>query len=228
VEIKFTNLLKVPVLGFEPQPAKKIIPDWYKNLESYQNGKKIPTGEGQIAPTIKRCMPVFDALTAGYIIFSYTDLYVSIKDGQHWFEWPSIEAIKFHPVEQAPTHPNTNGNPYPKWISPWGIKTPKGYSCLFIPPTHRENVFSILEGVVDTDNYDNNVNLPFVMKDKNFEGYIPAGTPIAQVIPFKRDNWTMKFGTEEDQKKGIETLSIIRRTFFDGYKNNYRQEKDYN
>ena len=227
MKIQFTNLLEHPVAGFEPKPAKKNIPDWYKNLESYSNGKKMPTGQGKVETTVKRCMPVFDAMTAGYIIFSSMDVYVSIKDGLHWFEWSAKEAIRFHPIEQALNHPSANGQPYPKWVNPWGIKTPKGYSCLFIPPTHRESPFRILEGIVDTDTYDNNVNLPFVMKDINFEGLIPAGTPIAQVIPFKRDTWKMELGTEKDVKKGRETFDLVTRVFFDGYKNRFREEKHY-
>jgi hypothetical protein len=227
VEIKFTNLLDFAMEGFEPQPAKKIIPEWYKNLESYLNGKKTPTGEGRTASTIKKCLPVFDVITAGYLIFTYTDVYVSVKDGVHWFEWPMGDPLAFHNNDQAPTHPKNNDQSYPKWNNPWGIKTPKGYSCLFIPPTHRESPFSILEGIVDTDTYDNAVNFPFVMKDTKFEGLIPAGTPIAQVIPFKRDSWKMELGGKEELKSAQQTSLRLRRTFFDGYRNNFRQEKDY-
>jgi hypothetical protein len=34
-------------------------------------------------------------------------------------------------------------------------------------------------------------NMSFFIK-KGFEGEIPAGTPIAQVIPFKREEWEAK------------------------------------
>ena len=47
-----------------------------------------------------------------------------------------------------------NEYPYPKWINPWAIKTPAGYSVYFKPPAHNPNQwFEILEGVVDTDTY---------------------------------------------------------------------------
>jgi hypothetical protein len=45
-----------------------------------------------------------------------------------------------------------------------------------------------LPGVVDTDNLLTEINPPFRMKN-GWTGVIPAGTPIAQIIPFKRENW---------------------------------------
>ena len=62
---------------FYPTPASENIPFWYKDLESYANNKKIPNSNGTINATIKRCMPVFDSITTGYIIYTYSDIYVS-------------------------------------------------------------------------------------------------------------------------------------------------------
>ena len=78
-EIIFTNTTAFEDLE-QPQPASKFIPDWYKNLESYIGGEKKPQGNGVTAVTAKRCMPLFDAITAGYIITLPADVYVSIKD----------------------------------------------------------------------------------------------------------------------------------------------------
>lgn len=227
MKIIFTNTTDLTMTGYEPQPAKKVVPEWYKNLESYRGNEKKPMGQGQSSATIKRCMPVFDALSAGYIIFSYTDIYVSVKDNVHWYEWPMAEPLQFHPIDQAPNHPSAYGQNFPKWINPWAIKTPKGYSCLFIPPVHRESSFAIFEGIVDTDTYDNNVNFPFAMKNPSFEGLIPAGTPIAQVIPFKRDNWKMELGGKKELEHLKNTDSLLKRRFFDSYKDLFRQPKNY-
>ena len=46
--------------SIRPEPAKIFIPDWYKNLQSYQ-------GETS-AITLKMCMPFLDAISMGYII----------------------------------------------------------------------------------------------------------------------------------------------------------------
>jgi hypothetical protein len=228
MKIRFTDTIGIDK-AYHPTPASNAIPLWYKNLESYIGGEKKPSGSGTTSATIKRCMPVFDAITAGYILYSPTDIYISQKNGEQWYEWPSWEVLKFHPIEQAPNHPAGVGHKisYPKWINPWAIETPKGYSCLFIPPVHRESVFSILEGVVDTDEYKAPVNFPFVLNNPKFEGMIPAGTPIVQVIPFKRDNWKMEFGSKENVALSQKVTNKLTAKFFDSYKSQFRKPKEY-
>jgi hypothetical protein len=232
--ITFTDTTELLNKEFYPKPASAFIPDWYKELESYRNNKKAPNGDGVSAATIKRCMPVFDAITSGYIIVSAADVYVSQQlqeDGTFvpYFEWVNLGLIEFHPIWQAPTHPNNNGHKemYPKWTNPWGIKTPKGYSVLFTQPFHRESPFTILDGVVDTDSYYAPVNFPFVLNDITFEGLIPAGTPIAQVIPFKRENWKMELGASKELKEIQKDSLSVRSKFFDGYKTLFRKTKEY-
>ena len=226
MNIVFTN-----VSGFkdleQPQPAFKSIPDWYKSMESYIGGDKKPDGNGGTNSTIKRCMPVFDAITAGYIITSPADVYVKIKDGFLNFEWADLSLISSHPIEQAPTHPNRNRHPYPKWINYWAIKTPKGYSTMFVQPMHRESVLTILPGIVDTDTYTAPVNFPMVLNDPEFEGLIPKGTPIAQVIPFKRDSWSMKLGGQKELEEQANVTRNLSTKFFDRYKNMFRSNKEY-
>lgn len=222
---------------YRPVPAKKLVPEWYRNTQSYTEGEKKPDGQGGTTATIKKCIPVFDAITAGYIIVTHTDLFVSrksvpvdnqntIKDGP-WYEWASYGAITFHGNQQAPLHPNNQGFSYPKFENPWAIKTAKGYSTLFIPPVHRSTPFNILPGMVDTDSYTKAVNFPFVLSDPNFEGLIPAGTPVAQVIPVKRDTWVSEWQTEEHRNSLESVDKKLHIFFFDKYKNNWWQRKDY-
>jgi hypothetical protein len=227
MDIIFTNVTGISGLK-QPQPSFKNIPEWYKNTESYINGSKKPLGEGETSATIKRCMPVFDAITSGYLIYSAADVYVSTKNGEPWFEWSSMGMIGSHPLIQAPIHPANKGETvYPKWINFWGVKTPKGYSCLFTQPFHHDLPFTIFDGIVDTDNYSAPVNFPFVMNDINFEGLIPEGTPIAQVIPFKRESWKMQIGGEKEVREQLEQSVNMQLRFFDRYKNLFRSEKKY-
>jgi hypothetical protein len=259
-KIIFTDTFNVPE-AYAPKPATASIPDWYKSLESYMTGAKKPDGQGMTSATIKRCMPVFDAITCGYILYTYVDVYVSQRKADYgvkehyentgeelqltdeqieekglpktipFYEWPAYEPISFHPHIQAPELPGKNGKHetlyYPKWMNPWSIKTPKGYSVLFTQPMHRESPFTILEGVVDTDTYNAPVNFPFVLNDWGFEGLIPAGTPMAQVIPFKRDSWQMEIGDAKDYQEQQKTFLHLKTSFFDSYKTKFRQLKEY-
>jgi hypothetical protein len=242
MKITFTNTMGVHE-EYSPKPASSFVPDWYKNLESYTGGEKKPSGIGTTTATIKRCMPVFDAITTGYIITTYTDIFISQKpifdennekteNTMPWYEWPSFVPIGWHPLEQAPTHPNKNnlpeGGSYPKFINPWSIQTPPGYSVLFTAPMHRESVFTILDGVVDTDKYTAPVNFPFVLNDWKFEGLIPAGTPVAQVIPFKRDSWESETHEIPHAAEGSKFKKLNQTWLSDVYRRFFRQGKEYN
>jgi hypothetical protein len=229
--ITFTNTFDIALDGREPLPSSKFIPDWYKKTASYINGEKKPTGDGSGSGTIKRCMPVFDAITSGYIIPTYVDLFVSkMEDGNIKVEAPSMDPLGFHPLVQAPFLPGVTDKTvqFPKWINPWGIETPKGYSCLFIAPMHHPNeFFKVLPGVVDTDQYTAPVNFPFMFTDPDFVGLIPAGTPMVQVIPFKREAWQMKMGSVKEINKINSIKQNLRSIFFDSYKIKYRANKEY-
>jgi hypothetical protein len=226
-EIVFIDMVGV-LPDYAPIPAKSSIPDWYKELNSYTDNKKIPNGNGGTSATIKKCIPVFDAITAGYFIKLPADVFVTQKEDGPYYEWSNYGLIQFHPVSQAPNHPHRNKLPiYPKFINPWSIKTPKGYSCLFTAPKHRDNSFTILDGIVDTDTYFAPVNFPFVLNDNKFEGLIPAGTIIAQVIPFKRDAYTMVINKSEDNQNAQNILQQLKTKMFDSYKTQFWHKKEY-
>ncbi len=109
-----------------------------------------------------------------------------------------------------------------KWMNWWAIKCPPGYSLLFVPPLNRPNKhFTIFSGLVDADGYFEFINFPFVWNTPNFHGIIPAGTPLAQVIPIKRDtllkNSIVREFTEQDNKD-IETTRAKRRSHISYYR----------
>jgi hypothetical protein len=144
-----------------------------------------------------------------------------------YYQSPSFNPISFHPVSQGELHPARNEAPYPKWNNPWAIKTPPGYSCLITQPFHRDLPFTILPGIVDTDTYPVPINFPCVLSNIEFEGLIPAGTPLAQIIPFKRDSWI----SEYDNRKTINEINtkakLLKSKFYDSYKTLFRTPKEF-
>jgi len=230
MKIIFTDTVGISE-EYKPQLASKLLPDWYKNTESYKDKIKKPAGDGTTTATIKKCMPVFDVMNAGYFLVTHTDVYVSQRkndkgETQAWYEWGAFSPLAFHDKFQAVLHPKVDAD-IPKYFNPWGIKTPKGYSTFFTSPAHHDNVFEALPAIVDTDKYFAPVNIVFTLGNKNFEGLVPAGTPICQVIPFKRDNWKMEIGKEKDIEIAKNVSSLIQSKFFDAYKTMFRQEKQY-
>jgi hypothetical protein len=227
-KIIFTNTSTLDIF-YPPKSASYFIPEWYKETQPFTSGRNIDTlGNGVTAATIKKCIPFFDAITSGYIIPLPADVYVKIIDGEQKYEWASHNLISTHFHKQAEFYPNkANMKEYPKFINPWAIKTPSGYSCLFTQPFHRPSIFTILDGVVDTDTYTAPVNFPFVFNEPDFEGIIPAGTPIAQVIPFKRESWKMELGSKEQETEVKTTLAQLNSKIFDRYKSMFWQKKSY-
>ena len=225
-EITFTPTTNINEMYF-PKPSKFFLPEWYKKTESYIGGEKIINinNPDESNATIKKCMPVFDALTAGYIIPLPCDIEVKLEDGKSIFY--SDTPIAWHSVSQANNYPAPHKKFLPKFLNPWGIQTSIGTSCLFINPVHQDLPFKVLEGVVDTDSYSVPVNFPFVLNDKNWEGHIKAGTPMVQVMPFVRTQWSMSFGNIDNYKEYKSNEELLYTKSHDRYKTLFRKKKDY-
>lgn len=230
-QIKFIRETSISIN--QPVPAKNNIPEWYKNTLPYINGKNnfTLTSNNDITgnSTIKKCMPVFDAITSGYLLVTPADIYISQKDNKPFYQWSKYGEISFHPKNQVEFHPFVKqGYDYiAKFVNVWAIETPVGYSTLFLPPMHRENNLIILPGIVDTDKYKSPVELPFVLKDIKFEGMIEAGTPIAQIIPIKREHWKASY-SHRDSKERDTAIYNVKKYFINAYKKNFWVKKEYN
>lgn len=228
--VKFIDHTGTVAEEFYPRPARLDLPDWYKRSDSYIDGKRRVFGDDQIATssTVKKCMPLYDAMSVGYLLYTPADIDVSIdRDGHRLYQWPS-HGVEFHNRRQLVDYPlvQATGN-IPKIVSPWIVVTPPGYSCHFLPPAHRPTPMRIFEGIVDTDRYQQQVNLPFQLVDEDFVGIIPAGTPLAQVIPFRRDAYTLEVVPTADEAEVKRGFHRLRATFFNGYKDRFWAPKDY-
>jgi hypothetical protein len=201
-----------------PIPIKLNIPNWYKSLEHTIFNK-----------TVKGCMPFLDSLTAGYLLKMPQDFLVrhnvdnknergeTFKDSFQTFGLHDQSQLLYaknvnlnsgldsHSLNQLKDSPLVDKNknlPFYKILNPWKIKTPKGYSCLFVPPLNNsDDRFSIIPAMVDTDTFPNEINFPIIINGDKYsvlEDTIKKGTPYVQIIPFKRDSWKM---TLKDRKQ---------------------------
>jgi hypothetical protein len=224
-----------------PIPAKLNIPEWYKKLEHTVLNK-----------TVKGCMPFLDSLTSGYILKIPQDFYIChnvinknekeevFKDSFQTFGLhdqsqnlynKSINlnsAFDNHAIKQVEGSPLIEKNknlPFYKILNPWKIKTPKGYSCLFVPPLNNsDDKFSIIPGIVDTDTFPNEINFPIVINGDKYpilETTFKKGTPYVQVIPFKRDSWKMTFKPRQQKEiqnsrlfYGLKILNIYKEKYW--------------
>lgn len=218
--IKFTDVTGTVPEKYYPKPSKAFIPEWLKKLQPYFDDG------GETKQTGKRCIPMLDAVMSGYTIVISEDIEVSQTITTPSFKWASGRGIEFHVAKQMETHPRASA-PIPKWNSPWSIETPNGYSCLFVSPLNSQGLpFLPFSAVVDTDTYVPVVNFPFLLSDPSFQGLVPAGTPIMQVFPFKRESWRMEVEVGETRKLAT-AKRLVNSVFKNGYRNNFWSKKDY-
>ena len=227
--IIFTDVYNPDGVLEKPKPATDYIPQWYKNAKSERTGKKDPTLDGSPNATVKRCMPVWDMMTAGYIMETPYDIYVRQTPEGPFFQWGNNDAIAFQHMDQFQNHPYSKDINYAvRIVIPWSIKTPKGWSSMVMEPQHHElGPISCASGIIDTDDYSIPFNMFLKLRDPNFEGMIPAGTPFLQIIPFKREVWTSSLGTDKERTKHHSDRLKFNTVFFDKYKKLWWNKKEY-
>jgi hypothetical protein len=181
-----------------PIPAVLGLPDWFKALPQKAFSETLRDD----LFTIKKCPPVIDAMTFGFLMPLACDL--KVENGE--FTWQrdlpagiakySRSPIDFHDGCQVAGTPFFDEDRFIiKFNNFWTIELPPGYSLLVTHPINRDDLpFSTLSGLVDADSYrDVFIHFPARWRDPDFNGTLPKGTPIAQCIPMKRDRWSEQF-----------------------------------
>jgi len=172
-----------------PVPARKVIPEWFRNLPPVIPEAMSAQTSGQ---TVKACPAFFDAMAEGWIVCTPADLWVELFDNGR-----GVNVGSPYPRNLASTHygHQIKGSPdearaIVKFHSMWCVRTSPGISCLMLPPLNRHADFSVFSGIIDTDTFHQQIAPPavFTRGDGNFT--IPKGTPLAQVIPFRREDFT--------------------------------------
>lgn len=174
-----------------PQKSSKFIPDWYRlgELDYIHNNQNVRG--------MKRCVPFLDIMLSGYMLVTFNDIEViKNKNNEIEINWSNKENV-VSPIVQERTGLSGHTIPRPQghlnnhlvWSPQWAWKTPRGYSTIITHPYNRFDLpFTTMSAIVDSDKFYSPGNIPFFLKE-NFEGVIPAGTPFAQIIPFKRKKW---------------------------------------
>ena len=212
------------------KPSKSFIPDWYKNIKAFNknNIEFHPELGNRPLVTVKSCVPFLDGIMTGYTVELWTDINIS-NDGETTYRWahePQPMESRIHNKHNAliPT-PVGYSDVHYTWLNPYVIKLPVGYSAVIMHPSNRFDLpFHTLTGVVDAEIIVG--NLPFFLLD-GFEGLIEKGTPIFQIIPFKREKWSAEWddSTQELEEKHDTGLQSF---FNDYYRNNVWSRKEFN
>lgn len=208
-------------------PSKSMVPQWYKDISRWIGTK--PTIYPNRNHTVKHCMPFLDALTSGYQVLLPFDVMVEQRGGKPFVTWLGQGDLIVKRNEKSfgsmPLPIGFHDEMYAIRV-PLSFRLPKGYSMLYTQPFNRYDLVTMtMTAVIDSDVDVYSGDAPFFIK-QGFEGIIEQGTPIAQILPFKREDWQSEVTEGLTQKAEISRLKSIS-VLSGWYKNNVWKKKSY-
>jgi hypothetical protein len=185
----------------KPFPASDAIPDWWRAMPPFQpsinnpDGKKMIIENGSSNASPKKCVPMLDAMTSGYIIPLWADVQVRQVHGKPYITWRvKREVFTLHgAMAEKVERPEGYSSDVLKFLNPWRVETSPGYSILVTQPFgYRKTPLQAIPAVIDSDKSTLELLPPMWIKE-GFEGIIEKGTPMVQITPFKRENWKAEY-----------------------------------
>lgn len=216
-----------------PRPASDYIPEWYKKMGPFfTKDPEFDIESGRPNVTFKKCMPFLDSFTMGYIQETWADIYIEKKDGETFFYYAAgPKIISERAIQNNDTFPKLDEYlpQHYTWHPPWFPELPIGYSCIITQPFNHFNLpYFTFTGIVDADGYthsEQGSNIPFVLKE-NFQGMIKKGTPMYQIIPFKRESWQSETA-KYDKDKQLNVTYRVQQFMWGGYKKLFWNKKEF-
>ncbi len=217
--------------NYKPSAVKNHIPNWFLEKDKF---KKNDDGEYQLTffykngksivdkiPTWKSCPALLDVFTSGYYLFTPCDIKITLSNDEQQGSVPvTIEYDKqwgrsnlgmgichSRGKEEGLPHPDGYHEYTYVWVPNWFVEVPNGYTTFVSHPININNLpFKTVSGFIDASNpLTGSGNIPFYIKE-GWEGTIPAGTPYAQIIPIRNEEWVSEIidYTDEELDKYIE------------------------
>ena len=221
-----------------PSSIIKYMPEWFRSADRF--AKNPFTGDFWIGPdkgkipTWKACPALFDIFGTGYALLTPCDLefYVNSKNKID----VKIEEKRYsqfcvsRPEMPQFEHPSGFYREHFAWFPEWAVKAPEGYSVLYSSPFNRYDLpFMTVSGIIDNDKVNLPGSMPFFLRE-GWTGVIPKGTPYAQLIPFKREDWESEIIIEDQHtifKKNYENSKKYRIPNGGVYKNDVWTKRTY-
>jgi hypothetical protein len=183
------------------------LPDWFRTISKQ-------------GAALRRCAGTVDLLAAGVTLPMWTnyrfrpdgngawetgadDFYPSAVTGGQPTSIGQASGFNYHSTGECPMTSvrKMETGQYPKLINPWRMETAPGWSTLLIPCYWEPSEdYTVVPAIVHTDYY-HSMNVVLNLTGDRAFG-IKYNTPIAQLIPFKRDSDFTKvlFNDESDFK----------------------------
>jgi hypothetical protein len=213
----------------KPKPASSFLPNWYKESSVYIGSNNIDISPAPNV-TFKRCFPLLDSMTSGYISTLWTDCQVSYtEESGTVIKWlVNRNVFSMWPTEQLSTFeiPSEYSKNVFKYFHGWIPKTPSGYSCLITHPFGYQDLpFKTITGIIDSDKLDTGAYAPVMFK-KDWSGILEKGTPMFQILPFKRENWYSEY-EEMKENENFYNVEKLHSKIVSSYGKYIRSKRSY-
>lgn len=240
-KIKFTYINEYAnQVHDRPVPSSQILPQWVKDMHPYEISPNNPDGKtmeilsnGNAVFTnasAKKCSPMIDAMTGGYTVTLWTDVLVGEPvDGVANISWrvdSKVFTVHNRSSRDIPAPPGYLPQVM-KYLPEFRVSTPPGYSVMIKPPAGFYDLPIVpLTAVVDTDKTMIDTNIGVWIRE-GFTGIIEKGTPIAQIFPFKREDWEAEFDAISAEQYAYDQDKYYSSTLVNNYVKNIRSNKKY-
>jgi len=211
-----------------PIPALQCLPEWFKSMPTTIKDDSVNFGVGSGSiETAKQCPAFVEMFKTAYVMRLWTDIRITINEDTSYYVESADKRFEFtnHGHRQF-TEFMPDDKKYSmilKAVSPWRVRTPKGYSVMQLPMLyHYDSRFESLSGAFHSDiHHDNSQQLGFFGYG-TFE--IERGTPLSMLVPFKREKIKHRVLPFTDKLYTITNRSYL--WWAGRFKHGYRQHRN--
>lgn len=207
--------------------ARELVPEFVK--DQVRNSKAANNGTGKGIAKFVRCPGMHDLSQQGYLVYAHTDIHIMASKHTVVVDTPLVSSAElgckpmdFEVIDGLAPIPDNVKKGVFKVPCPWGVHTEPGYSAHVLPAffhfPHFDKVY-VYPGTVDYDDFH---TLNFIISPiAQCDFVIHAGTPLLQILPFKREDFHGASGPATDIERdrhlfGFPTRAkgAYRRLFF--------------
>jgi len=175
----------------KPRESKHFYPEWWKS---------VPTklGEGLIphTRTVKMCPSFSDIYNEGFVLVSPCDIVLRYHEPTQLWQWESSMSqleLEVHGTNQFVNWVDGPVKAIFKIPFPYAVFVPKGYNLRQVPIIYDYNPdWHVAYGVYKADQVPELTIQIMYTSDKK-EILIKQGTPLCQMIPYKREKFSYGF-----------------------------------
>ena len=224
-KIKFYSEYPTITDAYPIYPAKEYKRKWVKDCATaFQKYKKLANNKANVF-SAARCPGMRDIMENGYIVTTWCDITIETNKEtptEYKLYYPetikkTLEKIGYKTpivtdfnMKDSPVRIPTGNNQKHilKFWAPWCIDIPKGYQLMFMPVQYDDDPVLTACGGILSSGFNIEFNVHVFWHETNKTVFIPAGTPLCQLVPIKVNPIEVEFNamSEKERPKMLKRL----------------------